>query len=103
MFSRSEGEGKERIHFIPVLEYSHLNTLSGRQLFFKCRQFQKTESFKFRGATNAVPKLEKEAEDAAMDKPVVVTHISGNHALGAKTCGIQAQIVMPQASPNVKV
>ena len=41
---------------------------------------------------------EKEAEDAGKDKPVVVTHCSGNHAqalaLAAKTCGIQAQIVM---------
>ena len=34
---------------------------------------------------------------------VVVAHISGNHALAAKTCGIQAQIVMPQVSPTVKV
>ncbi len=49
----------------------------------------------------------KEAEDAGKDKPVVVTHSSGNHAqalaLAAKTCGIQAQIVMPQTSPIVKV
>ena len=77
---------------------------------FKCaEQFQKTGSFpvKFRGATNAVTKLVKEAEDAGKDKPVVVTHSSGNHAqalaLAAKTCGIQAQIVMPQISPTVKV
>ncbi len=52
-------------------------------------------------------KLVKEAEDAGKDKPVVVTHSSGNHAqalaLAAKTCGIQAKIVMPQTSPAVKV
>ncbi len=61
----------------------------------------------FRGATNAVMKLVKEAEDAGKDKPVVVTHSSGNHAqalaLAAKTCGIQAQIVMPQTNPRVKI
>ena len=100
-------EAKERIQCTPALECSHLNTLSGRQLFFKREQFQKTGSFKFRGATNAVMELVKEVEDAGKDKPVVVTHSGGNHAqalaLAAKTCGIQAQIVMPQISPTVKV
>ncbi len=60
-----------------------------------------------RGATNAVMKLVKEAEDSGKEKPVVVTHSSGNHAqalaLAAKLCGIQAQIVMPQTSPTIKV
>ena len=73
------------------MECSHLNTLSGRQFFFKSgEQFQKTVSFKFRGATNAVMKLVKETEDDGNDKPVVVTLSSGNHAqalaVAAKTC-----------------
>ena len=37
---------RERVHCTPVLECTYLNSLSGRQLFFKCEQFQKTGSFK---------------------------------------------------------
>ncbi len=52
-------------------------------------------------------KLVKEAEDSGKEKPVVVTHSSGNHAqalaLAAKLCGIQAQIVMPRTCPTIKV
>ena len=67
---------------------------------------RRQDHFKFCGATNAVTKLVKEAEDTGKDKPVV-THSSGNHAqalaLAAKTFGIQIQIVMPQTSPTIKV
>ena len=31
-----------------------LNDLSGAELFFKCENLQKTGSFKFRGASNAL-------------------------------------------------
>ena len=37
---------KDRVHYTPVMESSHLNSLAGLQLFFKCEQFQKTGSFK---------------------------------------------------------
>lgn len=43
-------EAMERIrsdvHYTPVLQSSHLNSISGLQLFFKCELFQKTGSFK---------------------------------------------------------
>jgi len=72
------------------------------QLFFKCENFQKTGSFKFRGASNAVFSLsEKEALSG------VVTHSSGNHAaalsLSAAIRNIPAYIVMPSSAPKVKV
>ena len=42
----------------------------------------------------------------ADQKPVVVTHSSGNHAqalaLAAKTMGLQACIAMPSNAPSVK-
>ena len=45
------------IHRTPVLTCGTLDGFAGRQLFFKCEPFQKTGSFKFRGACNAVFKL----------------------------------------------
>jgi len=43
----------------PVLTSQTLNDLClGKQLFFKCENFQKTGSFKSRGAMNAVSLLE---------------------------------------------
>jgi threonine dehydratase/serine racemase len=85
----------------PVHTSDTLDALSGRRLFFKCEQFQKTGSFKYRGATNAVQKL-----DAATAARGVVTHSSGNHAqalaLAARVRGIPAHIVMPRTAPAVK-
>jgi threonine dehydratase/serine racemase len=70
-------------------------------LFFKCELFQKTGSFKYRGATNAVQKL-----DAVTAARGVVTHSSGNHgqalALAAQVRGIPAHIVMPATGSPVK-
>jgi threonine dehydratase len=35
-------------HRTPVLTCSYLNELSGKQLYFKCENFQKVGAFKFR-------------------------------------------------------
>src|SRR5438067_9319511 len=81
-------------HRTPVATCATLDRLAGRSLFFKCEHLQKVGAFKFRGACNAVLKLD--AETAARG---VVTHSSGNHAqalaLAAKLRGIPAHIVMP--------
>src|SRR5690349_18606474 len=63
------------IHRTPVLTSSRLNDASGASLFFKCENFQKTGSFKARGATNAVFAL-----DETTARRGVATHSSGNHA-----------------------
>ena len=85
----------------PVLASATLDEMSGRRLWFKCELLQKTGSFKFRGATNAVRML----DDAAAAKGVV-THSSGNHAqalaLAAKMRGIPAHVVMPSNSAEIK-
>ncbi|KAL6054374.1 Serine dehydratase [Balamuthia mandrillaris] len=98
-------EAQERIeghaHRTPVLTCNALDRLAGRQLFFKCENFQKVGAFKFRGAFNAVAKLSEEAA-----RKGVVTHSSGNHAqalaLAAKLRGIPAYVVMPVDAPAVK-
>jgi len=92
-------EGKATV--TPVMTCTTLNKLAGRELFFKCELFQKVGAFKFRGACNAVFKLN--AEEA---KKGVITHSSGNHAqalaLAATMRGIPSYIVMPTNAPKVK-
>jgi threonine dehydratase len=88
-------------HRTPVLTCRTLDTLSGRQLYFKCENLQRCGAFKFRGALNAV--LALSTEDAARG---VVTDSSGNHgqalAEAARIRGIPAHIVMPSDAPIVK-
>ena len=51
------------IHRTPVLTNFSLNELSGAELYFKCDNFQKTGSFKIRGATNTVLQLTQDELD----------------------------------------
>ncbi len=88
-------------HRTPVATCATLDRMAGRQLFFKCEHLQKTGSFKFRGACNAVMKLP--AEVAARG---VVTHSSGNHAAAlaqaARLRGTSAHVVMPTSASSLK-
>ncbi|XP_047403503.1 serine racemase isoform X1 [Sciurus carolinensis] len=95
---------RDYIHLTPVLTSSILNQVAGRNLFFKCEVFQKTGSFKIRGALNAIRGLIPATLEG---KPkAVVTHSSGNHGqaltYAAKLEGIPAYIVVPQTAPNCK-
>jgi threonine dehydratase len=71
------------------------------KVFFKCENFQKTGSFKMRGAANAVLSLEPDAARRG-----VATHSSGNHAaalaLAARLRGVKAYVIMPKTAPSVK-
>lgn len=91
-----------QIHRTPVLTSEYLDQTSGAHLFFKCENFQKTGSFKVRGATNALLSL---SDDEA--KNGVVTHSSGNHgaalARAAQMRGVPAWIVMPENAPAAKL
>jgi len=93
---------RPHIHRTPVLTSTRLDAATGGTLFFKCENFQKTGSFKARGATNAVLSL-TDAEAARG----VATHSSGNHAAalarGARLRGIPAFIVMPANSSAPKI
>ncbi|HEV2816764.1 MAG TPA: threonine/serine dehydratase [Allosphingosinicella sp.] len=74
----------------------------GRRLWIKAECLQQGGSFKLRGATNRLLRLD-EAERGAG----VVAFSSGNHAQGvaraARALGIPATIVMPRDAPAVKV
>jgi threonine dehydratase len=86
----------------PVLTSSTVDGLCGGHVLFKCENFQRTGSFKFRGATSAVAGLGTDERARG-----VYAHSSGNHAqalaLAARLHGIPAHIVMPEDSSPVKV
>lgn len=91
-----------RIHRTPVLTSARLDELAGARLFFKCENFQKTGSFKARGAANAVFSL-ADAEAARG----VATHSSGNHgaalAWAARQRGVPAFVAMPRTASQFKL
>jgi threonine dehydratase len=93
---------KNTINKTPVMTSSTLNKLVEAKCFLKMESFQKTGSFKFRGAFNAITSLTDEQKAKG-----VTTHSSGNHAqalsLAAKIAGVKAVIVMPENAPKIKV
>lgn len=48
-----------------------LDILAGRQLFFKCENFQKIGAFKFRGAYNAIAKYVEGGGKGPVMNPLV--------------------------------
>src|SRR5271155_2909023 len=101
IIARAHARIAPHIHRTPVLTSSSLNEIAGAQLFFKCDNFQKTGSFKIRGASNAIFSM-SEREIARG----IVTSSSGNHgaavACAARWRGVPAYIVMPRNAPKVK-
>jgi len=91
-----------KLHRTPILSASALGEIAGAQLFLKCEQFQKTGSFKPRGALNKLAHL-SDAERARG----LVSASAGNHAQGlsyaARAFGAHATIVMPQDAPQAKI
>ena len=92
---------KKYIHNTPILTSSAINEIAGASLFFKCENFQKTGSFKIRGAFNALLQLKKKQR---VDN--VVTNSSGNFgqalSYAASMLNINAYIVMPSTASQVK-
>ena len=76
--------------------------LCGARIYFKLENLQRTGSFKERGAANRLMLL-----TAAERARGVVAASAGNHAQGvavnAQRLGIRATIVMPEATPLIKV
>jgi threonine dehydratase len=69
-------------HKTPVLTSKTVNERTNSQVFFKCENFQRTGSFKFRGAYNALAQLSEEQKQRG-----VLTFSSGNHAQGIALAG----------------
>lgn len=91
-----------KVHRTPLFSATSLGERAGARLFLKCESFQKTGSFKPRGALNKVLSL-SEAEKAKG----LVTVSAGNHAQAvawaARMAGATAAVVMPTAAPRSKI
>jgi threonine dehydratase len=85
----------------PLLTNAALDERLGGRIFLKAECLQRTGTFKFRGAYNALSKLSE-----SQARKGVVAFSSGNHAQGvaeaARILGIKAIIVMPEDAPEVK-
>jgi threonine dehydratase len=85
----------------PLVSSPILDELTGGRILLKCENLQRTGSFKFRGACNALAAL-----DAATRARGVVAISSGNHAQGiaeaARLFGVKSTIVMPADAPAIK-
>ncbi|XBQ15741.1 MAG: threonine/serine dehydratase [Oceanicaulis sp.] len=85
----------------PLLTSAALDARLGGRVFIKPEVLQRTGSFKFRGAFNALSKLDEAQREAG-----VVAFSSGNHAQGvaeaARILDMPAIIVMPSDAPEIK-
>jgi threonine dehydratase len=86
----------------PLIESPVLNARLKGRLLVKAECLQRTGSFKFRGAYNALAQLDPTAR-----KRGVVAYSSGNHAQGvaaaAQLLAMPAVIVMPADAPHIKL
>lgn len=85
------------------LVYSNIfSKESGNDIYIKPENLQVTGAFKIRGAYNKISKLTEEEK-----KKGLITSSAGNHAQGvalaAQKLGVKATIVMPKATPLIKV
>ena len=92
----------EAIYVSPCQLSSDLSAVTGLPLHLKLENLQRTGSFKERGALNKLLTLSQSERERG-----VITASAGNHAQGvafhAFARGIKAQIVMPLATPQIKV
>ncbi len=86
----------------PLYPSETFSRLTGRQVYLKAENLQRTGSFKIRGAYNTIATLGDEERSAG-----VVAASAGNHgqavAWAAREAGIPATIFMPQDAPMAKI
>jgi threonine dehydratase len=91
-----------RIHRTPVLTSQQFNEVAGKEVFFKCENFQRAGAFKIRGATNKIQSL-----TPAEKQQGIVAFSSGNHAqavaLAGREAGVRVLVAMPEDAPAAKV
>jgi threonine dehydratase len=93
---------RSRILRTPLLSSRTLGTRAGVSVYLKCECFQKTGSFKARGALNKVLCLSEEERARGL-----ITVSAGNHAQAvawaAGEVGVDCAVVMPTDAPRSKV
>jgi len=89
------------IRHTPLIDGGELSREAGVEVRLKLESLQRTGSFKFRGASNAVARLSDQAGTCG-----VATHSSGNHALAlavaARARDFPCTVVMPHDAPQPK-
>ena len=94
---------QKNVYKTPVMSSKTFDEYSGIKSIFKCEQFQRTGSFKFRGAYYACTFFQK----SHTNLKGLVTHSSGNHAQALALCGRQLGIAiiccMPSDAPPIKI
>jgi threonine dehydratase len=91
-----------RIHRTPVLTSRQFNEAAGKEVFFKCENFQRAGAFKIRGATNKIQSLTPDEKQQG-----IVAFSSDNHAqavaLAGREAGVRVLVAMPEDAPAAKV
>lgn len=101
-FERAKSVVNQFLGPTPLIKNEWLSRQYGANIYLKLENLQPVGSFKLRGATNKIFNLSDEEK-----KKGVVAVSAGNHAQGvawaAKKLGIEATIIMPKASPIIKI
>jgi len=96
------GRIRPHVHRTPIFSSRSIGEAAGAAVHLKCESFQKTGSFKPRGALNKVLSLEGEDRGRGL-----VTVSAGNHAQAvawaARRTGVPCAVVMPAKAPAPKV
>ena len=91
-----------RIHRTPVITSRQFDEVVGKEVFFKCENFQRAGAFKIRGATNKIRSLTDDEKHRG-----IVAFSSGNHAqavaLAGREAGVRVLVAMPEDAPKMKV
>src|SRR5438552_4620320 len=90
------------LHRTPLFSSRSLSERTGTAAYLKTENFQRTGSFKPRGAVYAVSNLSSEQRNRG-----IVTMSAGNAAqaiaFAARTSGVPVTVAMPQTAPQAKV
>ena len=93
---------KNQIIQTPLISNDYINKKLNSKIFFKLENLQNTGSFKFRGASYKISKLNDENK-----KNGVVAYSSGNHAQAVAYASLQqninCKIIMPKNAPKIKI
>lgn len=89
-------------HRTPLVRSRTLDERCGAAVSLKCENLQRSGSFKFRGAFNAVSSLRADERSRG-----ILSYSSGNHAqalaLAGRVAGVAVTVVMPATAPRAKL
>ncbi|MDO4854012.1 MAG: threonine ammonia-lyase [Coriobacteriia bacterium] len=99
-------EALKKVHEVTqktkLIESPHFSNLTGNRVWFKPENMQRTGAYKVRGSYYKISTLTDEERERGL-----ITASAGNHAQGvayaAQRYGVKATIVMPTATPLIKV